>query len=108
MTYYKYDEHTIKAVDRFNSHYTKKASGCWEWNLYKDADGYGQFAPYQQHTAPAHRWILNYHTPQPSPEPVFEDDYDAELRERMEPAPELPPAPSPVLREQEHFNRPQP
>lgn len=47
-------------------------------------------------------------TPQPSPEPVFEDDYDAELRERMEPAPELPPAPSPVLREQEHFNRPQP
>jgi hypothetical protein len=43
MTYYKYDEHTIKAADRFAGYYTKNESGCWEWNLYKDADGYGQF-----------------------------------------------------------------
>jgi hypothetical protein len=44
MTYYKYDEHTIKAAERFSGHYTKKDSGCWEWNLYRDSDGYGQFS----------------------------------------------------------------
>jgi hypothetical protein len=44
MTYYKYDEYTINAADRFAGYYTKKQSGCWEWNLYRDPDGYGQFA----------------------------------------------------------------
>lgn len=33
---------TQKIRNEFAGKYTPKNDGCWEWNLYKDRDGYGQ------------------------------------------------------------------
>lgn len=75
MAHYKYDTPTIKSVDRFNSYYTKKDSGCWEWNLYKDRNGYGQFSiivDNKKHVDRAHRvsWIIANQKDWPGDKPV--------------------------------------
>jgi len=75
MTYYKYDNNTIKAIERFNSKFEKKDSGCWEWIAFRDADGYGQFTlnvPGKKHMLRAHRfsWIIANKQDWPTDKPV--------------------------------------
>lgn len=75
MTYYKYDTHTQRAADRFQTKYTKAESGCWEWQAYKDSDGYGEFTvniPGQKFRLRAHRfsWVISHKTDWPSDKPV--------------------------------------
>lgn len=48
-------------LERFNSKYIKNVyTECWEWNAYKDRDGYGVFQ-LNQYPIQAHRasWLLN-------------------------------------------------
>ena len=42
MSKYLIKNITPKVLATFNTRYEIKSSGCWEWNLYKDRDGYGQ------------------------------------------------------------------
>lgn len=75
MTYYKYDTHTESARQRFESKYNVVASGCWEWNRYRDADGYGQFTfnfTGKKYNLRAHRfsWLLANRQDWPADKPV--------------------------------------
>lgn len=63
MTYYKYNSFTQAAETRFKSYYKIADSGCWEWQLYRDSDGYGQFSinvDRKKRVLRAHRysWIM--------------------------------------------------
>lgn len=63
MTYYRYDEHSIRARARFDTKWQLTSNGCWEWQAYRDADGYGEFTlnvPGKKYRLRAHRfsWIM--------------------------------------------------
>jgi HNH endonuclease len=75
MTYYKFDEHTQAARSRFDTKYEVMPNGCWEWTMYRDADGYGQFTVNIQgkkHMLRAHRfsWMIANQQDWPDDQPV--------------------------------------
>jgi len=75
MTYYKYDQHTQAAQARFDTKYDIQPNGCWLWNMYRDADGYGQFtinANKKKYMLRAHRfsWLIANQCDWPSDRPV--------------------------------------
>lgn len=51
----------ISAIDRFMSHVTIQANGCWEWVAAIDARGYGRFWMGGKRTR-AHRFSYEYYT----------------------------------------------
>ena len=43
-------------LERFWTKFQKMPSGCWEWQGYRDRDGYGQFNVYRRQRMQAHRY----------------------------------------------------
>lgn len=65
-----------KYIDRFNTKYEKKDSGCWEWTAGKDQDGYGVYnisvGPGKWKNIFAHRfsWLIANQQEWPADKPV--------------------------------------
>lgn len=75
MTYYRYDQHTQSAQERFDKKYIKTDMGCWQWQSPVDADGYGSFTlnfDGKKYALRAHRysWIMSNKQDWPTDKPV--------------------------------------
>ena len=74
MTYYKYDEHTIKAQSRFDKNYDK-TDNCWNYKSRLNKEGYGHISiniAKKEHVLRAHRfsWMIANQQDWPADKPV--------------------------------------
>ena len=74
MTYYKYDQYTINAQNRFNKHH-EKTDTCWNYKHRLSRDGYGHLSISiygKEYTLRAHRysWIIANKQDWPVDKPV--------------------------------------
>jgi hypothetical protein len=74
MTYYKYDEKTIKVQSRFESNYDKTDT-CWNYKSRLNKEGYGHLSiniDGKEHTLRAHRysWMIANKKDWPEESPV--------------------------------------
>lgn len=74
MTYYKYDEHTMRVQNKFNSRY-EKTDSCWNYKARLNKDGYGHVSINingKEHVLRAHRysWIMANQRDWPDDKPV--------------------------------------